>query len=311
MSNGQETAIVPAKPQVLIGNAGIQLRTMDELYRFAKAVKQSELAPPDDTEQMILVKMQYGMEIGLKGPMSALKNIFVVNGRPSVFGAATLGLVYQSGLMESISETIDGEGDDMIATCTTKRKGMAETIRSFSVADAKEAKLWGKSGPWTQYKKRMLQFKARNLALNDAFADVFMGVDVVEEVRDIDTEYNTSNMPQTTPRAERTPDEPVTVTLQTARYDLVKEFRSQAEGINPDATEIDKEHGFYDYMAFEWGGGIADWSDLDNAKWTVGVCVKALEELQADGISSEIGCKYFEGKMPTGDMFEKGEGENG
>tara|TARA_R110002020_G_scaffold37892_1_gene114463 strand:- start:30 stop:494 length:465 start_codon:yes stop_codon:yes gene_type:complete len=50
---------------------------------------------------------------------------------------------------------------------------------------AKKAKLWGKPGPWTQYPARMLQVRARAMALRDQFADVLSGIHIGEEVRDI------------------------------------------------------------------------------------------------------------------------------
>jgi hypothetical protein len=54
----------------------------------------------------------------------------------------------------------------------------------FSVSDAKKAGLWGKSGPWTQYPKRMLQLRARGFALRDAFPDVLKGLVTAEEAQD-------------------------------------------------------------------------------------------------------------------------------
>jgi len=326
MTNGQETAVVQqAKPEVRIGASGIQLRTLDELYRFAKAVHQSKLCPAGDTEQAIVVKMQYGMELGLKGPVSALKNIFVVNNRPAVFGSATLGLVYQSGFMESICEYIEGEGDDMVAICKTKRKGMTEITRTFSVADAKAAQLWGKAGPWKQYKKRMLQYKARNLAMNDAFADVFMGIDIVEELqeRDIVAEYDTASMPVTTPRDERTEDVPVTLTLDMAQKALMDEFDSQCRGISPDVASVDIQNAFFNFMATRFGGDVNAWTNLKSeALWTIKRCQESIDMLNNDGIPDSLARMYLgvkiepetEPDMPMGEMFlppDESEDNNG
>jgi hypothetical protein len=44
----------------------------------------------------------------------------------------------------------------MIAHCLVKRRyneDMEETVATFSVLDAKQARLWGKAGPWQQYPK--------------------------------------------------------------------------------------------------------------------------------------------------------------
>jgi hypothetical protein len=58
------------------------------------------------------------------------------------------------------------------------------------VADAKAAKLWGKSGPWTDYPRRMLKFRARGFVLRDVFGDVLKGLRTAEEVRDYPEERN-------------------------------------------------------------------------------------------------------------------------
>jgi hypothetical protein len=73
----------------------------------------------------------------------------------------------------------------MTAVCQTSRKGKdANVVGRFSVADAKRAGLWGKSGPWTQYPRRMLQLRARGFALRDAFPDVLKGLVTAEEAQD-------------------------------------------------------------------------------------------------------------------------------
>jgi hypothetical protein len=94
-------------------------------------------------------------------------------------------LVQSSTVCEYVAEKVEGDGEQMIATCTAKRRGYPEptTVR-FSVADAKKAGLWGKSGPWTQYPRRMLQLRARGFALRDAFPDVLKGLVTAEEAQD-------------------------------------------------------------------------------------------------------------------------------
>ena len=76
----------------------------------------------------------------------------------------------------------------MVATCEAKRRGDAEPVVSrFSMADAKRAGLAGKTGPWTQYPKRMLQMRARGFALRDAFPDLLRGFVTAEEAQDYPT----------------------------------------------------------------------------------------------------------------------------
>jgi hypothetical protein len=149
-------------------------------------VAASDFAPKDfkNKPESCLLAIQHGSEVGLS-PMQSLQSIACINGRPSVWGDAALALVIGSPVCEYVMETVGGEGDSMVATCEAKRRGYEKpTFVRFGVADAKKAGLWGKSGPWTQYPKRMLQLRARGFALRDAFPDVLRGLVTAEEAQD-------------------------------------------------------------------------------------------------------------------------------
>lgn len=152
-----------------------------EAMQIAKILADSDFVPKDYQRKPgnILVALQWGAEIGLQ-PLQALQNIACINGRPAIWGDAMLALVRQSGLLESIHE----QQTDTIATCIIKRKGEQERTVTFSMDDAKRAGLAGKSGPWTQYPRRMMQSRARAYALRDIFPDVLKGMAVAEEEQD-------------------------------------------------------------------------------------------------------------------------------
>jgi hypothetical protein len=166
--------------------SGLALATFDDAFRFAKMVAASDFAPKDfrGKPESCLLAIQHGSEVGLS-PMQSLQSIACINGRPSVWGDAALALVIGSPVCEYVRETVDGEGDSMVATCEAKRRGYEKaSVVRFSVADAKKAGLWGKTGPWTQYSRRMLQMRARGFALRDAFPDVLRGLVTAEEAQD-------------------------------------------------------------------------------------------------------------------------------
>jgi hypothetical protein len=149
-------------------------------------VAASDFAPKDfrGKPESCLLAIQHGSEVGLS-PMQSLQSIACINGRPSVWGDAALALVIGSPVCDYVRETVDGEGDAMVATCEAKRRGYEkETVVRFSVADAKKAGLWGKTGPWQSYSRRMLQMRARGFALRDAFPDVLRGLVTAEEAQD-------------------------------------------------------------------------------------------------------------------------------
>jgi hypothetical protein len=143
-----------------------------------------------NSPEAILVAVQFGLELGLT-PMQALQNVAVVNGRPAVWGDAQLGLCMSSPLFDQsqFSEWFEGTPfqDSFTAYCRVKRVNRKEvTIRSFSVADAKQSGLWSKKDtPWVTYPRRMLQMRARSFALRDAFPDLLKGVMAAEEAMDI------------------------------------------------------------------------------------------------------------------------------
>lgn len=180
------TVASPRVPLRAGGNiAAIVPQDAEQAWRMAEMIAKSGLAPRDmQSPEKIVTAIFTGLEIGLK-PMQAVQSIAVVNGRPTVWGDAALGLVEASGLLEDFEEIVEGDGDAMVARCRAKRQGRASAIeRTFSAVDAKAAGLWNKSGPWQQYKRRMLQLRARAFTLRDGFADVLKGLQITEEARD-------------------------------------------------------------------------------------------------------------------------------
>lgn len=181
-------------------------QTLADARELATMVANSDLVPKDYRGKTgnVLVAWQMGAELGLQ-MMQALQNIAVINGRPSVYGDAMLALVKARPECDDVEETLTGEGDKMVATCIAKRVRKKPVVSTFSVDDAKKAKLWGKEGPWSNYPKRMLQMRARAFALRDAFPDILRGVSMAEEVIDIPPEDVVRVEPLREPTAISTP----------------------------------------------------------------------------------------------------------
>lgn len=158
-------------------------QNLTEAMQLAELMANSEMVPKDFRGKPgnVLVAVQMGAEVGL-APMQAIQNIGVINGRPCLWGDAIKAVILASPLCEKFEETFDEQS--MTAWVTVKRKNHAERTVKFSQADAQAAGLWGKSGPWQQYPKRMLQMRARGFSARDEFADVLKGLSVAEEVQD-------------------------------------------------------------------------------------------------------------------------------
>jgi hypothetical protein len=177
--------------------------TIKEAIEFAELLSKSSLIPKEfvGNPGNIIVAIQWGAELGL-APMQAMQSIAVINGRPSIWGDTPLALVRASGLLDAIQEDIRDDG----ATCTVKRRGSVPISRSFTLEDAKRAKLINKEGSWQTYPKRMMQLRARAFALRDEFTDVLRGMPIGEEMvgHEIDITPQTlsgaTQLPPSTPK---------------------------------------------------------------------------------------------------------------
>lgn len=198
---------------------GITPTTIDEAWRLAQLIAKSGLAPKGyvDKPNDVLAAMQMGAELGLS-PMTSLRHIAVINGRPSIWGDAALGIVLATKQLAFFEEQV---GEDR-ATCTVQRKGWPNKVeRTFSLADAKRAGLLDKESPWRTYPRRMLQMRARSWALRDTFPDALGGLMTSEEAGDLPPEggsvYDITPEPQkpleppSKSKAAKTASEPTAV----------------------------------------------------------------------------------------------------
>jgi len=188
---------------------------LQQAMQFCKVMSESSFVPqgyrnkPGD----ILAAVTMGAELGL-GPMQSLLGIAVINGKPSVYGDTLLSLVLGHPDCEDVIETIENEGtEEATARCEVRRRGRQPAVRTFSVDDAKRARLWGRKGPWTDYPSVMLKHRARGFALRDTFADALAGLITTEEARDHKAVPSREpNKPKA--KTECTPGEPTIITAE-------------------------------------------------------------------------------------------------
>ena len=212
------------RPPIAMNGRGLVLNSLDDAWRFAQYVVKAGMAGSMTGPEQVLIAMQCGAEIGLSA-MQSIQNIYVVRGRPTVFGDALPGLVLPTGLLEKFDEWFEdctlcqqceaaikadgicryckGRGytrvlrvpdkptDDFRACCYTLRRNGVSRETTFSVADAKRAGLWekrtekGSPTPWVTHPGRMLTWRARTWNFRDQFADVLKGLSVKEEIDEL------------------------------------------------------------------------------------------------------------------------------
>jgi len=213
----QSTALRPAS------QFDLSPQTFDQALEFSKYLAASDMVPkqyrgkPGDC----LIAMQWGYEVGMK-PLQALQSIAAVNGKPSLYGDAGKAMLLAAGchIDEDDVEKVRANGR---ARCKITRPGRPPVERTFSIEDAKTARLWGKEGPWTNYPYRQMAWRAFWFAARDAAADLLRGMGGAEELQD---------MVNTAPAA-----------AQGERH------MGQAEVVQPD------------WPADRWAAGLAKWVD--------------------------------------------------
>lgn len=192
----KEFAEVLAKTtQVPVINGEFAPDSLDAYWRVAGTYIRGGMVPrglegksPMETQSRVTMCLEAGAGLGLSCSQS-MAGMMVVNNKPAIYGDVLPGLIRASGKCIGIEETVEGDGESLSAVCVMERIHtlpdgsckVEKIARRFSVADAKRASLWGKTGPWSQYPRRMLQIRARAWAGRDGFADILMGFDVAEE----------------------------------------------------------------------------------------------------------------------------------
>lgn len=234
----------------------LQLNTLAEIKEFCEVLSKTNMVPKayQDKPGDILVAIIHGQEVGLPH-LQALQSIAVVNGIPSIYGDAALAMVRASGKLEDFDEWIEVDGvrqegsfpilkyadekKEIVAYCKSKRVGMSRPrVTSYSVDDARRAKLWEKKGsggfetPWCTVPQRMLMWRARGWNLRDQFGDVLKGLAIYEEAMDIETTKGTDGVHR--PVVELLP-EPVRDEMKEALRAGQETLRKQQEEKKPEA----------------------------------------------------------------------------
>lgn len=193
-------AVKPDLPQM--GERGIEIRNLDDLFKMASWIFASPFKPKAcDSPAAIAVQIQFGMELGL-GVMASVRNIAVINGQPSIYGPIGLGIVRASGLLEDFNQHFEGTWpqDNFKAVCMVKRRGEHPITKEWSVVDDKIAGLWMVNVHKT-FPKDMLMYRATWRALYAGFADKLKGVlpaEMAEEqIIDAKFEEVSEKLPQT------------------------------------------------------------------------------------------------------------------
>jgi len=149
-----------------------------EAWRFAQALATAGLLPKAYRDQPgnVLLAMEYGRALGLP-VATVLTSVHVIEGRPSMSAELMQALIRRAGHRIRIT------GDRQQATCAIVRKDDPDFTytATFTMDDAKAAKLVKPDGNWVKYPAAMLLARATSACARQACADVLAGVSYVPE----------------------------------------------------------------------------------------------------------------------------------
>ena len=321
--------------------------TVDECWQMAKYFSQSGVIPStypgqpgsDQNVAAVFGALQMGATVGLP-PMASLGTIMVFGGRYAMYGDGQLAVVRGSGILEKFKETYIGDepkGDaplddwpeDFAAVCEIKIKDSEGVTETFTVADAKRAKLWGKKTknggdtPWITSPKRMLRYRCRAFILRDNCGEVLLGLQhSAEELMDMgelleqgDGVFAPANaeVPAEAPRREDYDEKP------TDEADLVADPEPESDPWEfvdavGEVTECESYANFYDELAGDFKRAAnEDVIDLlwENNEATLTRLHDEREDLyqELEQIRAQTREKFSEPKPPEVEPAEEAEPE--
>lgn len=191
----KQRPLPPATPTVnpLADENGVLLGgDFNEQWKIASMMASSEMVPDHfrGKPAAVLMAIQTARSRGLN-PLTAIQQMANIFGRTSTYGEIPLAEAFASAKLEDFQEFfIDKEGEEIDARdiktqvfgacCIAKAFGRRPVVRIFTIDDAKTANLIDqpKRPTWQQYRKRMLQMRARGWALKDCVPEVTAGLEM-------------------------------------------------------------------------------------------------------------------------------------
>lgn len=166
-------------------HTGVALRSTDDAIKLGSMLVKAGLAPkhiknPADAVLIMLT----GAELGL-GPMASLRGMHCIEGKVTLSSEMMLSIVASHGVRFAWRKS-----DATCATIELKRDGWEPHVASFTLDEAKAAKLTGKDN-WQKYPAAMLRARAASAACRAYCPDLLAGgglytPDEIEDVRTIE-----------------------------------------------------------------------------------------------------------------------------
>lgn len=173
-----------------IGALGAQITNASQLWNTCQAIASTEMVPERlrNKPAACFAVAMLGMPLGFDF-MTSIRRIEMFSGKPSLPGELMLAVLRRQADLVHFAKGHEGKPfeDDYTAWIETQRGNFRIERSSFSVADAKCAGLWDKKGPWQQYPKAMLFWRAVGIHCREHWSDRMNGLQPTEEAEDYAT----------------------------------------------------------------------------------------------------------------------------
>lgn len=149
------------------------------------------------------IALQFGEMMGFGNPMACFQNIYVVNGRPSASADSMLAACFNHP--EFINYEQKGNEKESITTITRKFKsGVEKDFTRKHTIDMSADKI-GKFPQWKSDPENMLKHRSDAKACRSAFPEIFSGIYIEDEAREIEVQDGNFNIIEKTNHADLKP----------------------------------------------------------------------------------------------------------
>jgi RecT family len=158
---------------------------LDEAWRLSQYMAKSSLVPASYRNQPenVMIAIMMGIDLGISATQ-AMREVYVVEGRPASSALLKVALVKQSPLCESWDLI---ESTERQCTIETKRKGGKPYRHTYTLEDARTAGLYpGKdSSNWSKRPKLMMRRRCESELADEVYPDVTKGLRTEDEIQEI------------------------------------------------------------------------------------------------------------------------------
>ncbi len=263
-----------------------EMQRFEDRYRQATMLCKSSMLPKAfENPSDVMIAYELAERTGL-APFAVCQNLAIINGKPSFFGDAIMAILQKAqtdGVIESIEVPgLDAIRETMSCRVIVQRKGNPHPfVGYFDKAMAERARLWGKTGPWTDYPERMIQCRAIMFASRLAVPDRLTGIGYAEEQMDIERIVTVEAVEIPDGEEPKTTSEQIATNLRNViKDDEVEKFRESLDCL---LVQLGPFRGGYAKAAAEFFPGkmVEDLDAAELAETAIAV-EKALQEARTE-----------------------------